>query len=239
MGRNFWSPLKKGIKAVEKFSHKAGESIAKEITHPFTKKGFGDFLDVERKKAREELPFEIAALGGGSLTSVVFKGEVIGGGLGDLEKGDLSKGLGKIIATQDKKLGKQIEKVGGKIEKLAKAERKTDEDVKELIKSEDKQNKTNNDTLKDFIKTNEEEGRHNTKVLNDELQALEEVEEKDEDLLGRIATKLDPPTNLQDFIKDLSEFASKKAKAEYLEENFGVFSALNNTEIQKILSVMG
>ncbi len=80
---------------------------------------------------------------------------------------------------------------------------------------------------------------HNRKVLNNELQALEDVEEKQEDLLGRMATKLDPPVSMGDFIKDLGEFASKQAQEEYLEENFSTLSKLGSVQIQTIMSVLG
>ncbi len=76
-------------------------------------------------------------------------------------------------------------------------------------------------------------------VLNDELQALEKIEEREVDLFGRIATKLDPPVNVKDFIKDLTEFVSKEAKEEYLEENFASFTNLNSSDINRILRVLG
>jgi hypothetical protein len=100
-------------------------------------------------------------------------------------------------------------------------------------------NKTQNDTHKEFIISTQHSDRHNIKILNDELQALESIEEKEQDLLGRMATKLDPPVNLSDFIKDLLEFASKESKEEYLEENFFTLQSLPPNEIQQILSVIG
>lgn len=75
-------------------------------------------------------------------------------------------------------------------------------------------------------------------VLNEELQALEQVGEKEEDLLGRMATKLDPPSTPADFVKDLGEFASKTAKEEYLEENFATLSKLGSAEIQRIMTLV-
>ena len=80
---------------------------------------------------------------------------------------------------------------------------------------------------------------HQTAVLNQELQALEDVEKKEEDLLGRMATKLDPPVTPADFVKDLGEFASKTAQEEYLEENFAALSNLGSKEIQRIMTFIG
>ena len=105
-----------------------------------------------------------------------------------------------------------------------------------MIKSEDKQNKTNNEQLREFIETNVEESRHNTQVLDDELQALETEEEKEVDLLGRIATKLDPPTSVADMIKDMGEFDTQEAKEQYIEENFALFTSLPMNNINQILS---
>ncbi len=76
-------------------------------------------------------------------------------------------------------------------------------------------------------------------VLNKELQALEKIEEREVDLFGRVATILDPPVNVNDFIKDLSEFISKEAKEQYLEENFTSFTNLNSNEINQVLQVLG
>ncbi len=88
---------------------------------------------------------------------------------------------------------------------------------------------------KEVVTIEQADDIHQTAVLNQELQALEDVEKKEVDLLGRFATKIDPPVNFADFVKDLSGFVSKQAREEYLEENFAELSSLNPKQISRLM----
>ncbi len=80
---------------------------------------------------------------------------------------------------------------------------------------------------------------YRTLIMDKELLALTDIEEKQQDILTRMNTRIDLPINRDDFIKDLNAFFSKEAKEEYLEENFDSLSKLQTFEIQQISTVMG
>ncbi len=139
--------------------------------------------------------------------------------------------------TQLKKLGHTLEQVGGHINKIEKA----GETLNVLAKKELVIEKNNLHTLKDIIKENRSETsaiKHSQVVLDNELQNLESEEKKEEDISMRIATSLDRPVSLGDFIKDIKSFNQNKSKVDYVVENYTQFISLPQQDMTTILDML-
>ena len=98
--------------------------------------------------------------------------------------------------------------------------------------------RTNNHLLNQIIEDNRGEHKafqHQAIVLDKALQGLEDEEEKEVDSLNQIATTLDRPQNVDDFMRDIDNFDSEDAKVDYVSENYQSFVNFNQEDMNKIL----
>lgn len=129
--------------------------------------------------------------------------------------------------------------------KSIKATEKQNADVtQQLLKSSKQMNKlehTTNDRLKQIIRDNrgnQEAQQHAAIKLDSELQALKSEEVKEVGELARISTILDRPQTVYDFRKDLKDFETAVAKADYIAENYATLINLNSNDIDSILDLL-
>ena len=84
----------------------------------------------------------------------------------------------------------------------------------------------------------ETEVKRSEAVLDNELQKVDKEEIKEVDSLARIATTLDRPTNIEDFLKDLQEFDTTAARIDYVAENYSTFILLEKRKMDMVLDIL-
>ncbi len=134
-------------------------------------------------------------------------------------------------------LGHKLNQIGEHINQIEKA----GEIINVIANKELQIEKNNNDQLKILIDENKgdaEAQKHGQVLLDNELQKLETEEKKEEDISMRIATAIDRPVSINDFMKDIQSFNSEKAKIDYVVENYSTFISLGQGDINSILDML-
>jgi len=165
--------------------------------------------------------------------------------------GDKIKKVGEIIKQvndiQSQFSGKEIEElkeIGNAVEKVGDFVHQVDDGIdaiNQLTKKEISIDKNNNEQLKEIVSQNRGETaaiKHSQVILDAELRQIVDEEVMVNDNIARVATTLDRPRNVSDFLKDIQTFQSSQSKIDYVAENYRTFVNFNQFDMNSVLSTL-
>ncbi len=112
---------------------------------------------------------------------------------------------------------------------------------RELQRKQIQSSRDNNQLLREITKDNRSQTqaiKHGQVIQDNELQKLDTDERDEIDATLRMATKLDPPRDIADFVKDLDSYETNPHRIQYIAENYEQFIRLPADQIDNLLNKM-